>query len=200
MLSTERTHLTISTAEILDILAALFLQFPTMDHVKALNDVIPLLTERLEIANPPLLQASDTAVREYLQDVYDMFLVPVSGHYLPPYESAQRAGRLQGPITWQVHQIYKETGFDIHSLHVDPVWRTQHMPDHIGYELAFLSALLQVHEPALEPVFDDFVKQHVLSWMPEYGKAVNRLADTPYCQWMGLALVATMEFLAREQG
>jgi TorA maturation chaperone TorD len=125
----------------------------------------------------PELQLQAVALADIRQDYYDLFCVPVSGRYLSPFESAQREGRLWGSITYQVAEWYALSGFNLGALTTSRIWHSQLIPDHIGYELAFYSALLSLpdqHEQAAA-----FRSRHLLPWVLTYAEALHQKARTP---------------------
>lgn len=85
------------------------------------------------------------------QDYYDLFVYPLSGRYIPPYESAMvegkeinglyRFGPMNGETTKKVEEIYSFFQFEPAQLNMfDPLKRLP-LADHLGYELAFMSYL-----------------------------------------------------------
>lgn len=173
-----------------DLLAALYLREPDDAMLAALATALP---------DGEAVDPSDSGALR--QEYYDLFVVPVSGRYLPPYESAQRDNRLWGPLTHRVTELYTVTGFDPTALTVSPVWRAQRIPDHIGYELAFFSALLHSRSSrasdaeAADQLIDYFWEQHLLSWVPAYGRQLLERARTPLYRRLG---ALTVELCALE--
>ncbi|MFW5692348.1 MAG: TorD/DmsD family molecular chaperone [Chloroflexota bacterium] len=159
----------IATATLLDRLAWLYLNQPDDSLIHTLNDAFPELRLR---------EGDLDAVR---QDYNDLFCVPVSGRYLPPFESAQRAQRLWGPITHHVTDWYLHTGFNPAELHTSAIWQMQIAPDHIGYELAFYGALLA----ADSPLAADFYQTHLFTWVPNYARQLIEKAATPVYRLLG---------------
>lgn len=174
-------------ARLADILASLYLNRPNTILVVGLNEVAK------ELAEGTALAADNLPITENIIDLqadYDaLFFVPVSGRYLPPYESAQRAQRLWGPITHQVADFYASVGFDPAELRMDDLWRDLNAPDHIGIELACLSALLQTSAsetgPALETALEYFLQRHLMRWLPAYSDELARNAQTSLYQLLG---------------
>lgn len=139
----------------------------------------------MDIAAALYLQEPDEGSDQERQEYFDLFFVPVSGRYLPPFESAQREQRLWGSNTYHAAAIYQAVGFTLASLSFSPHWGTILAPDHIGVELAFASSLLRQCEQAgkaqrkdLERLLKHFAQQHLLSWQDEYGRSVAEKAKT----------------------
>lgn len=93
------------------------------------------------------------------------------------YESMHRSGRLFGPETIAVEQLFQATGIETVA---------GELPDHASVELAYLAHLAerQVLEPgrarqwrALEK---RFIEQHAGRWLPELGHALARSGDPVY--------------------
>ena len=173
-------------ADLLDVLAALYLHEPSPEMIREYNEyIVPFVEQQMAGFLKPV---DETEIDALKQDYHALFLVPVSGRYLSPFESAQRSHRLWGPMTHEVALIYTQTGFDINALVTDEIWRAVAMPDHIGYELAFTCLLLR-HMPSEEASLKDtyryFIQQHVLSWIPEYGERLQTLASTRFYKDVG---------------
>jgi len=183
-------------ARLYDLAAGLYLQEPTTESVAvlvSLADVIGALLED-ETLSRLLTQAGEVPLPALRQEYYDLFAVPVSGRYLPPFESAQRENRLWGPLTHEVQALYQGAGFRPDELAISPCWNEMTLPDHIGFELAFVSGLLrsladvetEMEEETLQATTTQFVAQHVARWMPDFGRKVRRSAQTPFYQAVGL--------------
>jgi TorA maturation chaperone TorD len=185
----------LAQARLLDFVASLYLRSPDVEVVEACMAAAPAFGELLkdETLSRLMLQVRETDMKSLREDYYDLFIVPVSGRYLPPYESAQREGRLWGTLTHKADALYRATGFDFRELKVDPHWLALGIPDHIGFEMAFVSALLcsQVEGPpeetgSLAETTDYFVQHHLGHWAAEYGHKVARQAKTALYQGLGL--------------
>ncbi len=177
----------LTLARIADILASLYLHSPDETLVAAFREVASALAVELD-AQDVRLDAAETP--EALKQDYDeLFFVPVSGRYLPPFESAQRARRLWGPLTHQVAQFYESITFDYTALSVGAHWERLDMPDHAGIELACLSALLQTQaaqpDAAAEQALDFFIRQHPGRWLPDFGQKVAQNAETTFYRALG---------------
>ncbi len=191
----------LSQAGLLDSIAALFLRAP--DEVK-LGVRFYAGTDWGEASGDSqisrlLMEAEQQPISELWEDYNALFIVPVSGRYLPPYESAQRHGRL-GKHTQAVAGFYQAAGFDLEQLAVDSYWTRLAIPDHVGFELAFMSALLENSERAggdEAAVFlsmrDFFWTEHISKWVPDYGHLLACHAQTPLYQALGQLTVAACD-------
>jgi len=140
-----------------------------------------------------------------------LFLVPGARH-LAPYESVFRdrrevegreiAGLLLGPSAVAVQQWYRLAALEISE-------DFKELPDHIGLELHYL-AYLCVKEQEFADGGDvgkqtraremqrDFLKAHVLSWLPDLATQIQAKASLPlYPAIAGLAVEFCRDQLAR---
>lgn len=177
----------LTLARITDILASVYLHSPDEALITAFREVVPVLVAELD-AQDISLDATET-LEALTQDYNELFFVPVSGRYLPPFESAQRARRLWGPLTHQIAQFYESIAFDYTALSVGEHWNRLDMPDHAGIELACLSALLQTQtvqsDAAAKQSIDFFMRQHVDRWLPNFGRKVAQNAETDFYRVLG---------------
>ncbi len=128
------------------------------------------------------------------EDYENLFLIPAS-RYVHPYESVylEHKGLIWGETTMQVKSLYDRVGFYHEEYEV---------PDHIGVELLFMSALCEeenklldtdpaeakkVHELQLE-----FMKKHLSRWANELADNIHKKSATPL--YRGLADV-TREYI-----
>lgn len=128
------------------------------------------------------------ARREYTQ----LFLAP-GGQYIPPYESVFRdkrevegkkiAGLLMGPSAVAVQQWYRLAALEIRS-------DFKELPDHLGLEFHYLGFLCErertfgeegdsAHQTRAREMERDFLKAHVLTWLPELVDQIQARAQLP---------------------
>lgn len=191
----------LTLARIADILASVYLHSPDEALVAAFREVVPVLVAELDTQDRSL-DATET-LEALTQDYNELFFVPVSGRYLAPFESAQRARRLWGPLTHQVAEFYESIGFDDAALSVGEHWEYLDMPDHAGIELACLSALLQAHQAAQSDVavgqaIHFFIHQHLSRWLPDFGQKVAQNAETDFYQALGHFTTALIQNVMRQ--
>ena len=104
----------------------------------------------------------------------------------PPYESVLRkdrpeheTGLVMGPSTRDVIRRYEEAGFSVDSGFND-------LPDHIQVELEFLHLLCEkeLESPGEAELwrsrYDEFVKQHLLPWIPSFTDSVEQKSRSPF--------------------
>ncbi len=170
-----------------DMLAAMYLHRPNGRLTIAFTEAIGVLHEGLGLTDDFSNEADP--LPDLRADYDALFFVPVSGRYLPPYESAQRTRRLWGPITHQVAAFYASVSFDPATLHMDEHWLHLDAPDHAGVELACLSALLRtnanVPDPAVESALQYFIRNHLARWLPDFGRQLAENASTSHYRLLG---------------
>lgn len=117
---------------------------------------------------------------EPLEDRRRRYWQLFAGPGRPPlqvYESQYVDGRLLGPTSFAVEQIYRAAG-----LEVDGTER----PDHASVELAFLGRLAE--QEATDPskatewrrIARRFIKRHAGRWLPELGRSLAASGDPVY--------------------
>ncbi len=177
----------LTLARTADILASVYLHSPDETLVAAFREAAPTLAAALATTGMSL-DAEET-LDALAQDYNELFFVPVSGRYLPPFESAQRERRLWGPLTHQIAEFYESIGFDYTALRIGEHWDRLDMPDHAGIELACLSALLQTQaaqsDSAAVQATYYFINQHLSRWLPDFGQKVAQNAETDLYQTLG---------------
>ena len=142
----------------------------------------------------------DASLEEITQEYYDLFFVPSSASYVPPFESAIVSKVLWGRETVHCAECYKAVGFDPFGLDIFPPLKEQRVPDHIGLQLAFLAFLAKMGAEcggeagavSWQKLELQFLQEHLMNWVPLYAKAVEKCGETFY---MALT-VALTDFLA----
>ncbi|HFQ80666.1 MAG TPA: hypothetical protein ENK33_04755 [Desulfobacterales bacterium] len=131
-------------AELLAFAADLYLNEPNSERLtgcrsagESLIDIFP------EEAFPEMFASIKTdPADEILQEYFDLFFVPVSGSYLSPFEAAHREKQLAPELPVLIGQLYSEAGFKPKKLAIPSYMRSLTRPDHIGFEMAFLTRVL----------------------------------------------------------
>jgi len=177
--------------------ADIFLKEPTLDsylnNQLIIDKLLPDLSETNDTEPIPKEQISETKLR---QEYYDCFFVPISGKYVPPYESALRGyrknkekstfGKLNTEITAQVKKQYDFVGFDPLILDVFPPLKNIQLADHIGYELAFMAFLCRCEKEVRKinqqekanmwiKFQEEFIAKHFLKWIPQLTTALKEI-------------------------
>ena len=113
------------------------------------------------------------------------------------YESLYRSGRLLGPETQAVAQLYAVAGLQI---------ADGELPDHATLELAFLAYLAR--QPSLNPAHAhcwrqlerQFLKNHAGRWLPALGRGLVATNDPVYAPIGGLLTAWLEEQVRRPVG
>ena len=174
----------------------------------------PRLTERLAAA-AALTLCSPTAetvkilgaaagrklnAEEAQQNFYDVFCIPQSGRYVPPYAHVLRQAQQQGEY-WhfppprhdggdEMASWYRIVGFDPRDLDVNPLFQGPLRPlDHIGFILAYLARLAAAREtdPAAQEVAAGFVAKMLGPWADLYVTLLGQ-AQSDYAPLVAHAL------------
>lgn len=195
-----------SRQQIYSFLANIFLQEPVADHLLTLQQTLKsILTESGE-KNLSLAVDIDEVhhmnMENLRQEYYDCFFVPMSGKYVPPYESALRSykpgkkkpyGFLNGPEAAHVASCYAAVGFVPSKLDMFSPWKEIQFPDHIGFELAFMATLCDAEIRAFKTMGAEgseswerlqvsFLKEHLHKWLGNFAYALHELAPGYYAQ------------------
>jgi len=167
-------------SSLFDLTATLYLNLPSAD---------------LLFSNQSISQGSQSAYEDLIivcQDYRELFFTPLSGRFIAPFESVQVEGRMWGDVTREIGELYNFTGFDPACVPASIHWSAHAVPDHIGYELAFFSALLRSREKTLpgereliEQTIDYVWHDHLMRWVPQYGEKLTHRARTPFYRFLG---------------
>lgn len=152
-------------AALYEIFASLYLQIPTIDTVQGIPAMLKEASEILTFIDfEPLIEESQILnklvdncenIKVLQQQYYDHFFIPSSKNYIPPYESAVvgatkkgdskktklKYGSLWSNLTYHVATCYETVGFNPWDLNIEEGLKKSKVPDHIGFQLAFMSYL-----------------------------------------------------------
>ncbi len=142
---------------------------------------------------------------ETLQEYFDLFFVPVSDSYLPPFEAAYREKQLTAKLPVLIDQLYTEAGFAPQKLRIPAYMRSISRPDHIGLEMAFLACILTSslsletdgaleQAKILQETALSFHSMYLGKWASLFGKKLLETADSHL--YKGLASLT--QFIDRE--
>lgn len=93
------------------------------------------------------------------------------------YESLHLDGRLLGPVTFAVQQVYCAAGLAVEGAE---------LPDHASVELAFLAWLTEQeaaqpdHAADWQQLIQRFIERHAGRWLPDLGRALAASGDPVY--------------------
>lgn len=138
-----------------ELLAGIFLKEPSLEQFEVLQRWAAELGEDSSLEDLlHEIERNDPELEELIQTYYDLFFVPVSGRFVPPYEAAIRGAQRKerkkpkyagvwGTSTFQIMKLYEQIGFVPEKLEVFQPLREMKIPDHIGFELSALAYLCQ---------------------------------------------------------
>jgi TorA maturation chaperone TorD len=167
-------------ATIAELTAALYLKAPSEELLAELKEFFPA-------GKGPGTEPLELLRREY----FELFFNPATEHFLCPFESFARERRYWGECAVEVGEFYRQSGFDPGTLLSDVHWKNQRMPDHLGFELAFFSALLRSAEAqpdeakALLATAQYFHAAHIRSWAGDFGDRLESRARTSLYRLLG---------------
>ncbi|QED46027.1 TorD/DmsD family molecular chaperone [Cytobacillus dafuensis] len=168
-------------------LASLFLQEPEKENIEEIQQKLNDLINNMD----QVLITSSEEVDDLIQEYYDLFFVPSSGQYVPPFESALRNyqpkkkkpyGKLFSNDAIHVQSCYDAVGFKPWKLKIFKPLEDVKFPDHIGFELAFMSVLC-ANEFASRNEEDkafqwqmleyEFLSEHLSEWIGNFSLAIS---------------------------
>ena len=177
-------------AQVYDLFASIFAKEPTAALLSLLQKEKPGLLLDLKEVDPS--RQTEALAVEYTR----LFIWPAVSTSL--CESIQRGeGRLCGKATAEVDAIYRKFGFRLDDSFKDT-------PDHLSAELAFLAELSKLEskfekDGLIESAFGVlqvkkyFLKNHLLSWFPQFKENVEREAEFSYYKEASRLLYSFLE-------
>ncbi len=149
------------------------------------------------------LMSREGFVKETEQEYYDVFFVPKSGHYVPPYASSLMSytplkkkpfGLLDPGVSARVKGYYDRCGFDPQKLDIFSPWRQAGAADHVGFCFALMANLCDAQHREKEPEAAEnwralqarFLREELLPCLPNFETALAQ-ADAPFYSALGHA-------------
>lgn len=183
-----------------EFLAGIFLKKPSPEILSELNawaqtsgdsQIQSLLTKILK---------KDPCLENLEQEYYDLFFVPVSGRFVPPFESAitgalreegktTKFGSFWGTETVEIAHLYERTGFQPNQLVIFGPLRELNLLDHLGFELSFMAYLCRLQEEqenlglaisGLQQLQKSVLTQHLNRCLPLFVKDLERVDQSGY--------------------
>lgn len=153
-------------AALYEIFASFYLQIPTIDTVQGIPSMLQEASKVLSSVDfEPLIEEAqgrnklvdddDKHIKFLQQQYYDHFFIPSTKNYIPPYESAVveavikegrkntkwKYGSLWSNSTYHVSMCYDSVKFNPWDLNIEEGLKQSKVPDHIGFQLAFMAYL-----------------------------------------------------------
>lgn len=148
-------------------------------YLKELLDYIkdrPYYGEIKKICKILESQEMDKLLTEYTS----CFVNDFRGLKCPPYESWYTERTIYGKVVEKLIATYLKYGLIVQ----------KELPDHVSTEMEFASFLYFV---SLNKEGDEFVKSHILRWVPKLAKDIIENAKGEYTRLIGIALEKFME-------
>ncbi len=202
MIKTEQSlEIAKNRGQIYELLSYGFLNTPNEKFIQLLKDGKDFFELLLEEENLPSVEFTVDRLEEYTQEYYDRFFVPTSRAYVPPYEAAIRNrkikgnkleyGQLDSKETYHVKVCYEMVGFKQEKLRAFKPLKDISFPDHIAFEMAFLTQLITYEIVAREKGHDDkvqgwrnlqkqFLDEHISQWIGDLAKLAREKKEGLY--------------------
>ncbi len=194
-------------AGLLDFAADLYLNEPNSERLAGCRAVGQQLADVFHGESFPEMFAmlETESDDEILQEYFDLFFVPISGSYLPPFEAAHRERHLAQELPVLISHLYVEAGFEPKRLAIPSYMQTLNRPDHIGFETAFLARLLDSvliftaggdlqQAENLQKTAISFHSIHPGRWISPFGKRLEETAKSHLYRGLG----GLTQFINRE--
>lgn len=202
----EEALLAATKENIYSFLASIFLQEPDSlswpDQAQTLSKILQELGHGPLNYGEVIPEQLSIHVENLRQEFYDCFFVPMSGRYVPPYESAllnyqpgkaKPYGSLSSPESHHVAKCYATTGFVPNQLNVFTPLKELPFPDHAGFELAFMAMLARAEKESWNDGHPEqavrwkdwssrFLQEHLINWWPNFTQALEAMAPGYYAQ------------------
>lgn len=140
-------------------------------------------------------------LEDLIQEYYDRFFVNSSSLYVPPFESAIRNmkinngkvkyGELDSKDTFHVKTCYEMVNFKPNKLNMFLPLKNNYFPDHIGFEIGFMTFMVNKEFNCLKNDKNDlakdwrnlqkqFLKDHLLTWIGDYSELLSEKSKGLY--------------------
>ena len=149
-------------------------------------------------------------LEQYIQEYYDRFFVPSSPLFIPPYEAAIRNrledgnkiiyGKLDSKETFHVKACYEMLSFNPQTLNMFEPLRDVQFPDHIAFEMAFITFLVFSEEEAWENGEEEkafkwrnlqhqFIEEHLNKWISDFATLAEEKGSGLYSYLLRLCAI-----------
>lgn len=192
--------------KIYELLSYCLLNVPTKNSVETMIKGQEVLNELMDDGTETVvIKLSD--LEKYEQEYYDRFFVPTSTSFIPPYESAIRNrfksgektkfGKLDTKETFHVKACYQMVSFNPNNLNMFKPLQDIQYPDHLAYEMSFMTFLVTEEEKSLEKDEEEkasrwrnlqkqFLSEHLSKWIEDYAKLSEEKSKGLYSYWLNL--------------
>ena len=192
--------------KIYELLSYCLLNVPTKNSVETMIKGQEVLNELMDDGTETVvIKLSD--LEKYEQEYYDRFFVPTSTSFIPPYESAirnrfksgekKKFGKLDTKETFHVKACYQMVSFNPNNLNMFKPLQDIQYPDHLAYEMSFMTFLVTEEEKSLEKDEEEkasrwrnlqkqFLSEHLSKWIEDYAKLSEEKSKGLYSYWLNL--------------
>ena len=193
--------------KIYELLSYCLLNVPAKDSLQIMIKGREILKELIEDDAKTEYSIEFSELEKYEQEYYDRFFVPTSSHFIPPYESAIRNratmgekikfGKLETKETFHVKACYEMVSFNFHKLNMFKPLQDIHFPDHIAFEMSFMTFLVAEEKKSLEKNEEEkalrwqnlqsqFLSEHLSKWIEDYARLSEEKNKGLYSYWLNL--------------
>ena len=142
-----------------------------------------------------LITQSDAAARCDMGFEMNRLFVGPDAPKAPPYESCYRGENPERTLmteeTLRVRDFYRKAGVELTAKNTQP-------DDFIAFELEFLLRLLAEETKETREQARDFLRRHLLVWIPNHVQEIRAHTAHPVCLGMALILEGAAETLRAE--
>lgn len=177
--------------EIYEFLSYFYLNVPSEELLNLVKENSKNLNE---LTKDSLEFMENKNLDDFIQEYYDRFFVPTSKLFIPPHESAIIGrkkknnkliyGKLDSQETFHVKACYELVDFKVDKLEGFRPVMDNHYPDHIAFELSFLTYLVNLECEMLKKgkekeaekwkkLQKDFLEGHLSKWIKDYSQLVK---------------------------
>ncbi len=131
----------------------------------------------------PVVELEQTSLEEWQAEHGRLF---ISGHpktVCPPFESAFLGGTMFGAACDQLGDLYRRAGLQAEGL----------PPDYLGTLLECAAYLLEQPCGHSEELLEELWREHVASWMPRYGAALQKESRLLLYRQLGWQLAGLLD-------
>lgn len=218
----EKLSLCKQRRKVYELLSYCLLNVPTDDLLKIMIEGQEILKDIVEDSSKLDYTFELSNLESYIQEYYDRFFVPKSSLFIPPYESSIRNrfedgskikyGKLDSKETFHVKACYEMVSFRPQNLNMFGPLKDMQFPDHIAFEVAFMTHLTSGEESFLEKgdekeafkwksLQSQFIKEHLSKWIEDFATLSDGKEPGLYSYWLQLCaawIEADSNFLAEE--
>ena len=190
-------------ASLADFTARLYLTEPSRENCSACRiwgDHLSTLLPEEEVS-VLLSRVEPEQTDDLRQEFFDLFLVPMSGIYTPPFENAHRYGSMANGLSDLIGALFHSTNFYPEMLDLPFYLRQLGRNDHLGLELTFQANLLYSADKCSNPseaeqlyeTASRFYQDHLGQWAGSYGRELMENARSAYFKALGALTLLVAE-------